>query len=126
MSFDQKEIDFKVISVVYRKVLPVFGAHPLSNIFNEAPILLVEGEDDERIWRAAMAVEIIHASILMHDDFMDEAEVRRGGPTTTSPAKSWWPTPPPSSERSSSATCLLDRPDQSQAKTLSKSLKAES
>jgi len=51
MSFDQKEIDFKAISDVYRKVLPVFGAHPLSNVFNEAPILLVEGEDDERIWQ---------------------------------------------------------------------------
>jgi len=41
MTFDQKEFDFKTISEVYRKVLPVFGAHPLSNVFNEAPILLV-------------------------------------------------------------------------------------
>ena len=51
MTFDQKELDFKGISAVYKKVLPVFGAHPLSNVFNEAPILLVEGEDDERIWQ---------------------------------------------------------------------------
>lgn len=51
MAFDQKELDFKTISAVYRKVLPVFGAHPLSNVFNEAPVLLVEGEDDERIWQ---------------------------------------------------------------------------
>ena len=51
MDFDQKNIDFKAISAVYKKVLPVFGAHPLSNIFNEAPVLLVEGEDDERIWQ---------------------------------------------------------------------------
>jgi len=48
---DQKELDFKAISAIYKKVLPVFGAHPLSNFFNEAPILLVEGEDDERIWQ---------------------------------------------------------------------------
>jgi predicted ATPase len=54
MGFDQKEIDFKQITSVYRKILPVFGAHPLSNIFNEAPILLVEGEDDERIWQQAV------------------------------------------------------------------------
>lgn len=54
LTFNQKEIDFKTISEVYRKVLPVFGAHPLSNIFNEAPILLVEGEDDERIWQQAV------------------------------------------------------------------------
>lgn len=51
MVFDQKEIDFKAISAVYKKVLPVFGAHPLSKVFNEAPVLLVEGEDDERIWQ---------------------------------------------------------------------------
>jgi len=54
MDFDQKEIDFKAISAVHKKVLPVFGAHPLSNIFNEAPVLLVEGEDDERIWQQAV------------------------------------------------------------------------
>lgn len=54
MAFDQKELDFKAISAVYRKVLPVFGAHPLSNIFNEAPILLIEGEDDERVWQQAV------------------------------------------------------------------------
>lgn len=54
MTFDQKELNFREISAVYRKVLPVFGAHPLSNIFNEAPILLVEGEDDERIWQQAV------------------------------------------------------------------------
>ena len=54
MTFGQKELDFKAVSEVYRRVLPVFGAHPLSNIFNEAPILLVEGEDDERIWQQAV------------------------------------------------------------------------
>ena len=51
MGFFQKDIEFNPISDVYRKILPVFGAHPLSNIFNEAPVLLLEGEDDERIWQ---------------------------------------------------------------------------
>jgi predicted ATPase len=51
MKTGQKELLFKSISEVYRKILPVFGAHPLSNVFNEAPIFLVEGEDDERIWQ---------------------------------------------------------------------------
>ncbi len=54
MGFFQKNIEFNPISGVYRKILPVFGAHPLSNIFNEAPILLLEGEDDERIWQQAV------------------------------------------------------------------------
>lgn len=37
---------------------------------------------DERVWRAAEAVEIIHTALLMHDDFMDQDKVRRGLPTT--------------------------------------------
>lgn len=37
-----------------QSVLPMFGAHPLSNIFNEKPPMIVEGEDDERIWQAAV------------------------------------------------------------------------
>ncbi len=41
-----------------------------------------EGKVDERIWKVAMAVEIVHAAILMHDDFEDSDSVRRGGPTT--------------------------------------------
>lgn len=54
LSSDQKEVEFHTISETYKKILPVFGAHPLSNIFNQAPILLVEGEDDERIWQQAV------------------------------------------------------------------------
>jgi predicted ATPase len=54
MISSQKDIQFSAISGVYRKILPVFGAHPLSNIFNQAPVLLVEGEDDERIWQQAV------------------------------------------------------------------------
>lgn len=34
-------------------LLPMFGAHPLTNVFNERPPLVVEGEDDERIWQTA-------------------------------------------------------------------------
>lgn len=51
LTFGQKEIFFKSISAIYKKILPVFGAHPLSNVFNQAPLLLLEGEDDERIWQ---------------------------------------------------------------------------
>lgn len=47
-------IEFNPISDIYKEFLPVFGAHPLSNVFNEAPVLLVEGEDDERIWQQAV------------------------------------------------------------------------
>ncbi len=50
----QEEINFQPISKPLRKILPIFGAHPLSNIFNKAPVLLVEGEDDVRIWQTAI------------------------------------------------------------------------
>ena len=47
-------LTFKLASEVDKTILPIFGAHPLSNVFNEAPILLIEGEDDERIWQQAV------------------------------------------------------------------------
>lgn len=40
-----------------------------------------DGISDE-IWRVGEAVELIHTSLLMHDDFMDRDVVRRGKPTT--------------------------------------------
>lgn len=50
----EQVITFRPISDITRAVLPIFGAHPLSNVFNKRPILLVEGEDDERIWQWAV------------------------------------------------------------------------
>ena len=54
MQKGNKDITFESVTDAYRKVLPVFGAHPLSILFNQAPILIVEGEDDERIWQKAV------------------------------------------------------------------------
>jgi len=54
MSSKQVAVDFKKISEVYRKILPIFGVHPLSNVFNKTPIFLVEGDDEERIWQQAI------------------------------------------------------------------------
>lgn len=36
----------------------------------------------EEVMRAAMAVELVHTALLMHDDVMDQDDVRRGKPTT--------------------------------------------
>jgi len=46
-----QSLDFREINTAMRAVLPVFGAHPLSAVFNRQKLLIVEGEDDERIWR---------------------------------------------------------------------------
>ena len=44
------EIEFSPFNEIVTSVLPIFGAHPLSNLFNKSPVLLVEGDDDKRIW----------------------------------------------------------------------------
>jgi len=49
-----RTLAFKAVSDVDKAIMPIFGAHPLSNVFNEAPVLLVEGEDDERVWQQAI------------------------------------------------------------------------
>lgn len=52
-NFGPQMLVFEPVNEALRSILPMFGAHPLSNVFNEKPILIVEGEDDERIWQAA-------------------------------------------------------------------------
>lgn len=37
---------------------------------------------DKNIWNACMSVELVHTALLMHDDFMDQDDTRRGKPTT--------------------------------------------
>lgn len=37
---------------------------------------------DENIWNACMSVELVHTALLIHDDFMDQDDIRRGLPTT--------------------------------------------
>ena len=54
MRRNDKTLTFKDVTDVDKAVLPIFGAHPLSNVFNQAPILLIEGEDDERVWQQAV------------------------------------------------------------------------
>lgn len=53
-NFESVELAFRSTSNELRSVLPMFGAHPLSNVFNDKPPLIVEGEDDERIWQTAI------------------------------------------------------------------------
>ncbi len=48
------------------------------------PPATVEGE--ERLVRAAVAVELVHSATLVHDDLIDGAELRRGHPTVAAVA----------------------------------------
>ncbi|MET0475558.1 MAG: AAA family ATPase, partial [Mycobacterium sp.] len=54
MKAREKSLTFEQTDSIYTLLLPVFGAHPLSEIFNKTRTLLVEGDDDERIWQEAV------------------------------------------------------------------------
>lgn len=43
---------------------------------------LLNGNDSKAILDAAMSIELVHTALLMHDDFMDQDDTRRGHPTT--------------------------------------------
>lgn len=44
--------------------------------------LLLDGEEIDQIIEASMSVELLHTALLIHDDFMDQDDTRRGEPTT--------------------------------------------
>jgi ABC-type cobalamin/Fe3+-siderophores transport system ATPase subunit len=50
----ENNLVFRSVDSIYRELLPVFGAHPLTQIFNATRTLLVEGDDDVRIWQEAV------------------------------------------------------------------------
>jgi geranylgeranyl pyrophosphate synthase len=45
-----------------------------------------DGAREERLVRAAVAVELVHSATLVHDDLIDGAELRRGRPTVAAGA----------------------------------------
>lgn len=53
---DKNQTDFSFFKYdpFCHEILPVFGAHPLSSHFNRTPVLLVEGEDDKRVFEQIM------------------------------------------------------------------------
>lgn len=51
MQKNATSVQLREITSVVKDILPIFGAHPLSSVFNDNPILLVEGDDEERIWQ---------------------------------------------------------------------------
>lgn len=50
---------------------------------------LFGGTDEEVALDASMSIELIHTGLLMHDDFMDQDEIRRGEPTTHKYFENW-------------------------------------
>lgn len=53
---DKSQSDFTAFRYdpICHEILPVFGSHPLSAHFNRTPVLLVEGDDDKRVFEQIM------------------------------------------------------------------------
>ncbi|HEV2770374.1 MAG TPA: polyprenyl synthetase family protein [Solirubrobacteraceae bacterium] len=74
---------------------PVLGAHAGDTIAAGGkrlrPLLVVlaagpAAQNEDRVVRAAVAVELVHSATLVHDDVLDEASLRRGRPTVVARA----------------------------------------
>jgi geranylgeranyl diphosphate synthase, type I len=50
---------------------------------------LFGGDNEDVALDASMSIELIHTGLLMHDDFMDQDEIRRGEPTTHKYFEKW-------------------------------------
>ena len=50
MKTDASKVEFQDLDEKQQKILPVFGAHLISGIFNSQTLFLVEGIDDQEVW----------------------------------------------------------------------------
>lgn len=79
--YNQKQIDLVKRMVEHSSEHSLRSSKRLRGAFTYYGYMLGKPVD-ERIWNAAMGVELVHTALLMHDDMMDQDEVRRGKPTT--------------------------------------------
>lgn len=80
--FNERQKELVRDMLLHSKEHNLRPAKRLRGSFVNYAYALSEKEIDGRLWQAAMAVEVVHTALLMHDDFMDRDDVRRGGPTT--------------------------------------------
>ncbi|MBI2356551.1 polyprenyl synthetase family protein [Candidatus Dojkabacteria bacterium] len=97
----QKDLDVRLLEYMESEVMPQAKQYHLStevamNAYKEIVVRggkrlrgafvlkgyeLFKGRIDEEIYKAAMAIEMMHAYILVIDDFNDRSDIRRKGPT---------------------------------------------
>jgi len=80
--FNQKQKDLVKKILLHSREHNLRSAKRLRASFVYYAYLLGSSSVDERIWAPAISVELVHTALLMHDDVMDQDDLRRGLPTT--------------------------------------------
>ena len=78
--------DVKLINTVLKYVMKIKGKQfrPLLCILSAK----LEGEPNKKTYISAASVEMLHVATLLHDDVVDDSNIRRGWPTSSSIWKS--------------------------------------
>lgn len=80
--FNQNQKDLVKKMLLHAKDHNLRSAKRIRAAFVYYAYLLGNREINEEIFKAMMAVELVHTGLLMHDDVMDQDELRRGRITT--------------------------------------------
>lgn len=75
-------IEFSKIMLEHAREHNMRPAKRLRSAFIYYIYKLLGGKDEAAILNASTSIEFVHTALLMHDDFMDKDEIRRGQPTT--------------------------------------------
>ncbi len=80
VSVNQKKINTHILNHIMEHDLR--PAKRLRGSFVYYGYKLFSSDNEAEIIKASMSIELIHTALLMHDDFMDQDDTRRGLPTT--------------------------------------------
>lgn len=80
--FNQRQKEVAKEALLHSKEFVLRPQKHLRGSFVNYGAMLGEKQADESVWNAALGIEIIHAGLLMHDDFMDQDATRRMGSAT--------------------------------------------
>jgi len=80
--FNDKQKEIVKDMLVHAKEHNLRASKRLRGSFVRYGYLLGNNKTNEKLDNAEMAIELVHTALLMHDDFMDQDNLRRGKPTT--------------------------------------------
>ncbi len=80
--YNQRQKDMVKVILEHTKEHNLRPSKRLRGSFVNYAYMLTGEKVTEKVWNAALGVELVHTGLLIHDDFMDRDETRRGAPTT--------------------------------------------